>query len=390
MRPIQTYQIPEVYARPGALSELSKLIKRFNAQRVLIVTDTGIVQSGILDVTVKALKGSHFELLIESGIQSEPSTSLVDALFARVQDFNPDVVIALGGGSPMDVAKLLAVMIRQGGDAVSYLFPDAVKTKGVPVIAIPTTAGTGSEVTPISVLTDDNDGIKKAVVARELIPEIALLDAHLSLRLPAHVTAYSGMDALTHAIEAFTSTRAHAFSDSFAREAVRLIIGNLGDAVHSGMQEESRHLMLLGSFYAGIAFTNAGVAAVHALAYPLGGLYDVPHGLANSLLLPYVMAFNKPACAAKYHELARVAGITNGQDNSSGAEVLIRFVKNLSREIGVPEGLHKLKIPGVALPGMAQSAAGIKRLMNNNPRPVSAADAEQIYRHAYGSALATT
>lgn len=389
MKPLQTYRIPELYAWPGALNELPVLAKRYEAKRLLIVTDTGIVQSGILDVVVKSLKGNQFELLIESGISKEPSTGLVDVLYNRVKDFRPDLIIALGGGSPMDVAKLLSVMALQGGDAVSYLFPNAVRSEGIPVIAIPTTAGTGSEVTPISVLTDDSDGIKKAVVSRHLIPQIALLDAHLSLRMPALVTASSGMDALTHAIEAFTSARAHAFSDSFTREAVRLIIPNLKTAVLNGMQEEPRHYMLLGSFYAGIAFANAGVAAVHALAYPLGGLYDVPHGMANSMLLPYVMQFNKPACAAKYHELAQIAGLTETTEAPSGADALIRFVKNLSREIGIPEGLHKINIPALSLPGMAQAAAGIKRLMDNNPRPVTAIDAENIYRHAYGDALAT-
>ncbi|MCC5932763.1 MAG: iron-containing alcohol dehydrogenase [Candidatus Cyclonatronum sp.] len=387
MKPLQTYRIPELYAWPGALSELPVLAARSGAKRLLIVTDTGIVQSGILDVVVKSLKGNQLELLIESGISKEPSTGLVDKLYGRVKDFRPDLIVALGGGSPMDIAKLLSVMVHQGGEAVSYLFPDAVRTKGIPLIAIPTTAGTGSEVSPIAVFTDDSDGIKKAVVSRHLIPEVALLDAHLSLRMPALVTAGSGMDALTHAIEAYTSTRANAFSDSFAREAVRFIIPYLKTAVLSGLQQDARHFMLLGSFYAGIAFTNAGVAAVHALAYPLGGLYDVPHGVANSMLLPYVMQFNKPACAGRYHELARITGIIETEDAPSGADALIRYIKQLSRDIGIPEGLHRVNIPELAIPGMAQSAAGIKRLMDNNPRPVTALDAEQIYRHAYGDAL---
>lgn len=390
MKPIQTSPIPELFARPGALQELAGITTRYGAKRVLIVTDTGIVQAGILDLAVKSLKGQHLELLIESGISKEPSTGLVDILFERVRDFDPDLILALGGGSPMDVAKLLSVMLRQGGDAVSFLFPDAVKTKGVPVIAIPTTAGTGSEVTPIAVLTDDNDGIKKAVVSRYLIPDVALLDAHLSLRMPRTVTAYSGMDALTHAIEAFTSTKATAFSDMFAKEAVRLLLSNLRIAVQEGMQEDVRHLMLMGSFYAGVAFTNAGVAAVHALAYPLGGMYDVPHGLANSLLLPAVMTFNKPACAARYHELARVTGLVNGSESPSGADAFIHAVAGLSQEIGIPDGLHHLKIPVHAIPKMAHFAAGITRLISNNPRAVTPDDAETIYKHAYGCSLVTT
>lgn len=378
---MRLYPIPEIIEGQGSISELPSLIKAYKPEHVLIISDAGVAACGILDVVYKALKGNSWRITIESQTRKEPSTGEITAMQLRLLYDRPDVILALGGGTPLDIAKVLSVLVDSGTRVEDLLGTGLVREPGIPVIAVPTTAGTGSEVTPISVMTDDRDGIKKAVVSRFIIPQTAVLDANLLLRLPVHISAFTGMDALTHAIEACTSNRANELTDMYAYKAIELIGKNLRQAVLHGDDVEARQNMLIASLYAGIAFTNAGVAAVHALAYPPGGLYGVPHGLANSLLLPHVVRFNLPAATEPYK---KIAGLL--QPDSFGkmdANQLVEILLHLCADLGIPAGLSKVGVPEDAIPSMAFEAAQIKRLMDNNPRPVTAHDAAAIYREAF-------
>ncbi len=376
---MKTYKIPEIIAYPGAIEELVTVAERYNAKRVLFFSDFGVAQAGILDAAYKQFKGQRVDVMIESSINKEPSTGFVESVLPRIRDFNPSLIIAIGGGTPLDAAKAVSLCLSGKEPVTHYFQPEHCVEKGVPLIAVPTTAGTGSEVTPISVLTDDRDSIKKAIVTPFIIPDTAILDANPTLKMPPKVTAYSGMDALTHAIESYTSPRATDFTAMFSLKAVKLISEHLKNAVNNGDDTDARNNMLLASLYAGIGFTNAGVAAVHALAYPVGGLFDVPHGMANTLLLPSVMEHNISACRDKYKDIAKIML----SDEHAKAEDAISYIKKLAAGCSITDTLATAGIPESRFPEMAAEASAIKRLMDNNPKPVTAEDAVAIYKRAH-------
>lgn len=378
---MRLYPIPEIIEGEGSIAELPSLLQAYNPEHVLLISDAGVAACGILDVVYKSIKGNSWRITIESQSRNEPTMAEIATLQLRLRHDRPDVILAVGGGTPLDIAKVLSVLVNSGTRVEDILGTGLVKDPGIPVIAVPTTAGTGSEVTPISVMKDERDGIKKAVVSRYIIPQTAVLDANLLLRLPQHVSAFTGMDALTHAIEAHTSTKATELTDMYALKAIEIIGSNLRGAVLDSDNVKARQNMLIASLYAGIAFTNAGVAAVHALAYPPGGLYGVPHGLANSLLLPHVVKFNLPAATERYKIVAELLQPKlNGKTN---ADQLVEILLNLCSDLNLPKGLASVGVPEDAIAAMAFEAAQIKRLMDNNPRPVTAHDAAALYRAAF-------
>jgi alcohol dehydrogenase len=283
----------------------------------------------------------------------------------------------------MDVAKAAAVLATNTGKASDYQGLDLVKKPGLAKIMIPTTAGTGSEVTFTSVLSRKKPKMKAGINGKYLFPEIAVLDPALTLTVPPQVTATTGMDALTHAIEAYTSLQASPLSDTIAREAIKLIGANLRTAVREGKNLPARSNMLMGSLLGGIAIANAGVGAVHALAYPLGGNFRIPHGTANGLLLSYVMQFNVSRCAEKYADVALLLGMpAEGDGQEIFAGKAISAVKKLGEDIKIPRRLRELNIEEKFFPEMADSAMKVSRPLENNPRKVSKEDALAIYTEA--------
>ncbi len=378
---MKTYKIPEILAYPGAINQLLMVSKRYNAKRVLIFSDLGVSKAGIVDLISDLFKEKQVETLVESSIDKEPSTSFIESITQRLENYDPNLIIAVGGGTPIDAAKAISICLKTKKTVHDFFTPDNCTKKGIPIIAIPTTAGTGSEVTPISVLTDNRDSIKKAIVSPFIIPDTAILDANLTLKMPPHVTAFSGMDALTHAIESYTSPKANDFTKMFSLKAIKLISENLKVVVNEGNNYDARNGMLLGSLYAGIGFSNAGVAAVHALAYPVGGLFDVPHGMANTLLLPYVMEFNLDKCNDTYKIIAEKML----KKSNVSAQDAIEFVKRLALDCGVDDTLKTVGIPENKLAFMAKEACSISRLMDNNPKTISTSEAEMIYKRAYNS-----
>ncbi len=316
---------------------------------------------------------------------ADPPELVILAGTEQAKDHQADGIIGFGGGSSLDSAKLIALLARSGEKLSEIYGVEQAKGQRLPLILIPTTAGTGSEVTPLAIVTTGST-TKMGVSASQLYPDLALLDAQLTLGLPPATTAATGVDAMVHAIEAYTSAiKKNPYSDMLAREALRLMAANLHTATHQGDNLEARQAMLYGACLAGQAFANAPVAAVHALAYPLGGHFHIPHGLSNSLVLPHVLRFNAPAATNLYAELADLL-IPERIDNCDAAEKTQRFVHwlgELTAELKLPTTLNSLGIGADDLPMLARDAMLQQRLLVNNPRPLTENDARTIYEAAY-------
>ena len=377
--------VADVVIGAGASEQIGDMVATMGISRVLIVTDAGIIQFGLLDKAILSLNAHNIEYSVYADVVADPPESVVMDAVAKAQVFECDAVIGFGGGSSMDVAKLLAVLIN-GEQSLSEIYGvDQVTGGRLPLIQVPTTAGTGSEATMVSIITT-GETTKAGVVSRTLLADKIILDASLTIGLPAHVTAATGIDAMVHAIEAYTSKRLkNPLSDMLAREALRLLAANIVTAVKQGDDLEARSAMLLGAMLAGQAFANAPVAAVHALAYPLGGNYHIPHGLSNSLVLPFVLRFNAPAAAELYAEIAPLImpGKVLPDDPVAVTELLADYFLSLAVDLGLQTTLREMDIPEDDLPKLAKESMLQQRLLINNPREVGLDDSLAIYRQAY-------
>jgi alcohol dehydrogenase class IV len=317
-------------------------------------------------------------------VVADPPEAIIYKALEVLNAGGNDGVIGFGGGSSMDTAKLVALMAKSGETLDDIYGVGNAKGQRLPLILIPTTAGTGSEVTAVAIVTT-GETTKAGVVATQLYPDVAVLDAELTVGLPPHITAATGVDAMVHAIEAYTSARLkNPYADMLAKQALTLLSENIMTATHDGKNVEARQAMLLGACLAGQAFANAPVAAVHALAYPLGGHYHIPHGLSNSLVLPYVMRFNAVEAKTLYAELAPfIMGHAVEGDDDIVTEALISHIEKLIVDLGLPNTLKDMKVPEADLPKLASDAMKQERLLMNNPRPVSEADALAIYQAAF-------
>jgi|TARA_B110000971_G_C19982160_1_gene487882 alcohol dehydrogenase class IV len=377
--------VSDVLVGPGTSAQLGDLAAAMGIQRALIVTDPGIIKFGLLDGAVANLKANNVELSIYSDVVADPPESVVMDAVSSAQAFGCDGVIGFGGGSSMDVAKLLAVLIKGEQQLTDIYGVDQISGGRLPLIQVPTTAGTGSEATMVSIITT-GETTKAGVVSRTLLADKVILDAKLTLGLPPAVTAATGIDAMVHAIEAYTSKRLkNPLSDMLAREALRLMANNISTAVKQGDNLQAREAMLLGAMLAGQAFANAPVAAVHALAYPLGGNYHIPHGLSNSLVLPHVLRFNAPAAAELYAELAPIIlpGRELPSDPLEVSDLLAEHFLQLAADLGLQTKLSQMNIAESDLPKLAEEAMLQQRLLINNPRELSLDDALSIYQQAF-------
>ena len=377
--------VSDVLSGAGTSRQLGALAGNLGIVRALLVTDPGIIQFGLLDAAVDSLKASNIDYHIYSDVVADPPETVVMDAVRIAQEFACDGVIGFGGGSSMDVAKLLAVLIK-GEQALADIYGvDQITGGRLPLIQVPTTAGTGSEATMVSIITT-GETTKAGVVSRTLLADKIILDAALTTGLPATVTAATGIDAMVHAIEAFTSKRLkNPLSDMLAREALRLMAGNIETAVKQGDNLEARSAMLLGAMLAGQAFANAPVAAVHALAYPLGGNYHIPHGLSNSLVLPHVLRFNAPQAGELYAELAAIILPDQRlpEDAIAATGLLADYFLALAEDLGLQTKLQHMNIAATDLPMLADEAMLQQRLLINNPREVSLEDALAIYTQAF-------
>ncbi len=376
--------VPHLICEAGAAGKLGQAIRaRFPHQRsALVVTDPGFLQTGLVNQPVQDLERAGFVVHVFADVIADPPESVVvhAVNFARHREI--DIVIGIGGGSSMDVAKLIAVLAGSEQDIGTIYGIGNVLGQRLPLVQLPTTAGTGSEVTNIAIVTTGAT-TKMGVVAPQLYADMAILDAELTLGLPAMVTAATGIDAMVHAIEAYTSrVKKNPLSDMLARQAMQLLSSNIIVACENGSNLAARQAMLLGAFLAGQAFSNAPVAAVHALAYPIGGIFHVPHGLSNALVLPHVLRFNLPAAASQYAELASiVAPHVTGTDEAK-AEALIVAMQQIASVTGIQTSLQQVGIAATDIDRLADDAMLQTRLLGNNPREVTRADAHAIYTAA--------
>jgi len=393
------YSAGQLVFGAGAVNQLGELAGRHALRRVLLVTDRTLVDLGIVERIQTPLAAAGIVVEIFDGSEAEPSLAIADAAIAAAREFQPDAIVGLGGGSNMDLAKITATVATHGGSPADYFGFDRVPGPVLPLICVPTTAGTGSEVSHAAVLTDTVHEMKVSTLSNWLRPKLAVVDPELTYSCPKQVTADSGIDALTHAIEACTATDFSAMhvpageacayegrfpiGDIMAEKAIELVGRHLVTAVNEPGHTDARDGMALAATLAGIAFSNAGVALVHALEYPLGGALHCSHGAGNGLLLPFVMRFNLPERIETFARIARLLGEeTAGLPAADAAELAIARVERLKREIGIPQRIRDIGGKAEQLAGFAEKAFAIKRLFWVNPRNASLEDVIGIYRDA--------
>jgi alcohol dehydrogenase class IV len=368
----------------GSLGALPDEVSKLAVKRALIVTGPSVYQSGIVDLVNEQLSKAKLSVEVFSESEPEPTLPKLNTSAKELRKGNYDLLIGLGGGSSMDTAKGLSILLAHGGNSQDYVGIDKIPSPGIPLFLIPTTAGTGSEVTNIAIFSDLEKELKLGIVSPYLLARLALVDPSLTYGCPSGVTAASGIDALVHAIECYTSTRANNFTDALALKAMRLIIGSIRTAVSNGADEGARSNMSEGALLAGIAFGNSGVAATHALAYSLGTRFHVSHGVANGLLLPYVMRCNLSADLPKYAIIAGMLGVKKERLSlRKAAERGIEAIEALVADIGIPLHLRDLGVPKEALEELAVATMDVTRILANNPKKLTLDDVRRIWRNAW-------
>ena len=380
MNPITLLQPPRIVFGNGCAPQCAEFLAERGVKRVLLVSSTPVLPT--LGAILEALKNSGVEIVSAPPVDREPTQALFGAVLSAAQAGKIDGVLGIGGGSAMDVAKLVAALIGGKQRAEEVFGINLLHRRVLPLVCLPTTAGTGAEVSPNAILLDEADELKKGVVSPQLVPDAAFIDPLLTISVPPAVTAATGLDALTHCIEAYANKFAHPVVDTYALQGIRLISQNLVRAVRNGNDVEARAALALGSLYGGLCLGPVNTAAVHALAYPLGGRFHVAHGVSNALLLPHVLRFNFPAAPERYAEIAGALGVPRNSSTLAMAEHGVEFLSQLSRDCGVPQRLSDLQIPRDAIPALAQAAMQVQRLLKNNLRPLTEADAARIYEAA--------
>ena len=377
---------PSVVFEAGAAARLGAIASSRLGRSVLFVTDPGLRRLGLTAPALASLEQAGIACTVFDEVEADPSRATLMRAVEAGRSAGVTGVVGFGGGSSLDVAKLAALLLGSGEDLDGAWGVGQAKGPRLPLLLVPTTAGTGSEVTPVSIITvgeEEKRGVSSAII----LPDIAVLDPQLTLGLPPAITAATGVDAMVHAIEAYASTNANnnPLSKMLARQALQLIGANIETAVFRGDDIAARGAMLLGSMLAGQAFANSPVAAVHALAYPIGGTFHVPHGLSNALVLPHVLRFNAPEAAHLYAEIAADAfpALADEEGTQGRCAAFVEALADLSKRLGMQTRLREVGIGEEHLPKMAADAMKQQRLLVNNPRPVDEADALAIYRAAW-------
>ena len=384
MQPFIFETTKSIVSEIGAVKRIVEFCAKLNITKPLIVTDQGIVNCGLLSAIKEPLLAAKIDGFYFDQVIADPPESLVNEAVGFAKQHAIDGVIGFGGGSSLDTAKLVSLLANSDELIADIYGIDNITGQRLPLILVPTTAGTGSEVTPISIVTT-GETTKAGVVSNVLLPDVALLDAELTVGLPGQVTAATGIDAMVHAIEAYTSAiKKNPYSDLLAKQALELLANNIVEATFNGKNLHARQAMLLGACLAGQAFANAPVAAVHALAYPLGGHFHIPHGLSNSLVLPHVMAFNLSQASEQYAQLAPHinSDINLAQSQQAIASDLIDYIRQLIKQLKLPTSLAELEITEQDIETLTGDALLQTRLLVNNPKLLDATDIENIYLEA--------
>jgi alcohol dehydrogenase class IV len=365
----------------GCISQAAEWIIAQQPTGVLVVTSPQV--AGLAEPVLAALRGHGTRVAVWDEIRKEPHVDDLARGLTAARDIGASLVVGLGGGSVMDVAKLIAALL-DGRQQIGEVFGiGKLAGRSVPLVCIPTTSGTGSEVSPIAIVQDSADGLKKGVISPHLVPDAAFVDPELTIGMPPAVTAATGIDALTHCIEAYANRQAHPVVDTWALEGIRRIARSLPAAFANGADVTARSDVALGSLYGGLCLGPVNTAAVHALAYPLGSDFGVAHGVSNAVLLAQVLEFNLPAAPQRYAEVARALGVADEGPHEHVAAGGIELIRTLNRRVGIPEHIAEFGVPASAIDRMADSALTVQRLLQQNPRTVTLQDARDIYRRAF-------
>jgi alcohol dehydrogenase class IV len=366
---------------PGTLATLADELLHLKASRVYLLTIDLLVPQ--LAELIRSLAGRQITVAVNTAIVQEPGFADVEKLVLEARRFNPDVVVGVGGGSVLDVTKLVAAQVDSTQTLKEIVGIGLLRGRRTKLVCLPATSGTGSEVSPNAILVDEGDNQKKGIISPFLVPDLVIIDPLLTGSVPPAITAATGLDALTHCLEAYTNKFAQPFIDIYAYEGMRLIAAHLVQAVKDGQDEAARTQVAMGSLLGGFCLGPVNTAGVHALSYPLGSSFHLAHGLSNALLLPHVMAFNVPAAPKKYAEVALALGCQRGTSDEETAARGIAKIQSLVRDCGIPARLREVGIPESAIPRLAEEALKITRLLKNNPRPITLADAIHIFQSAY-------
>lgn len=365
----------------GKMALLAADVLALNPTRVFIPTIEPLQQT--IAPFIDELKKAGIEVLTDISIVAEPSFSDFEKLMEKVTPFNPDIVIGIGGGSVLDIAKLVAAQLENEQSLRDYVGIGLLKGRTKKLICVPATSGTGSEVSPNAILVDDADNQKKGIISPFLVPDIVYVDPKLTVTVPPAITAATGMDALTHCLEAYTNKFSKPFIDLFAFEGMRLIAGNIEKAVKKGSDIQAREKVALGSLYGGFCLGPVNTAGVHALSYPLGSMYHLAHGLSNAVLLPWVMEYNMMAVPHRYADVAEALGCERSTDALATARSGVEKIRELNAACGIPKNLREVGVMEETIPQMAAEAMKIQRLLKNNPRIITEQDAVAIFKSAY-------
>ena len=393
MKAITLLQPQKIVFGTGCIETFTDDYKKMGLQHLFVLTAPPI--RPLIEGTLDELKAAGIDVEVFQDIVAEPTVNDFKRILEVARQFRADSVVGIGGGSVLDVTKLVAAFINSDQQVEDCFGTGFIRKKGLWFACLPTTAGTGSEVSPNAILLDERDHLKKGIVSPFLIADVAYVDPKLTWTVPAKVTADTGMDALTHCIEAYTNKFAHPSVDIYALQGIRLIAANLERAVtlardnkpadlsDNAAYVEAREALAFGSLYGGLCLGPVNTAAVHALSYPLGGEFHIPHGLSNAILLPSVMKFNMPANIKRHAEVAIALGCEPGKNDEETAQRGVDFIYRLAAAVGIPDKLTALGIPQTAVDGMAKAAMQVQRLLKNNPREVTEQDARDIYNSLY-------
>ena len=372
--------VGKIVAGIDSIQAIRDFAAEYNVKSALIITDEGVWKTGLVDKPCELLTEAGVRVEVIHNTPPEPATHHVEQVLALARQQECQAVIGIGGGSSMDVAKITAVLLANTQSLTELLRGGKIEKRGVPTLMIPTTAGTGAEATQNAIFLVPEEESKVGIVSPKLVPDWAILDPALTVGLPPAITASTGMDALCHAIECYISKKANPLSDTYALQAIRLISRSLRRAYQNGKDLDARHDMLLAALFGGMSIASSSTTAVHALAYPLGGKYHMPHGLSNAILLPYVMEFNRDACTEKFRDIAEAMGLpVSGLSAADAADRLIKSLFALTRDLQMTVSLRDRGLTADDIEGMVDAASKVTRLLNNNPKPMTREDIRTVY-----------
>ena len=383
MKTYSLLNIGKVIAGAGSISQIADTVNDFGAKNVIIITDKGIWQTGLVAGPLKILQQAGINVHVINDTPPEPSVAQVNEIFAQAKNFKCQLIVGIGGGSSMDTSKIVSLLLTNDVELNDLVKGKAQITKrGVPTLMVPTTAGTGAEATPNAIVLVPEEELKVGIVNEKMVSDCVILDPEMTISLPKHITANTGMDALCHAIECYISKKANPLSDTFALKAVTHISRSIRTAYNDGKNLQAREDMLLGACFGGISIATSSTTAVHALSYPLGGKYHIPHGLSNAILLPHVMKFNLDVCEEKFKDVAVAMGIdVKNCTSRQAAEKMIDNLYSMIEDMNVKCDLKAKGINEDVLDDLIDAASKVTRLLDNNPKVVTKEDMRAIYRN---------